>query len=110
MLKSARGEPIGGSMAVGALSSSLAGIHRAGVELERSANRVTRFLPEALERLDAQPQGSAPPSPPDPNPEPELNLAREFVLQDLALIQARASMRVAGTALEMIGTLVDLEV
>ncbi len=96
-------------MVVSALSSSLAGIRRAGVEMERSANRITRFLPEALERLDPQPQTSTPPSPPVPNPEPEVNLAREFVRQDLALIHARANMRVAGTALELIGTLVDLK-
>ena len=88
-------------MAVSALSSSLAGIHRAGVEIERSANRVTRFLPEALERLEPSPQSST--------SEPEVNLAREFVRQDLALIHARANMRVADTALELIGTLIDLK-
>ena len=88
-------------MAVSALSSSLTGIYRAGVELERSANRVTRFLPEALERLDPSPQSST--------PESEVNLVREFVSQDLALIHARANMRVAETALELIGTLVDLK-
>ncbi len=91
-------------MAVSALSSSLTGIHRAGVEMERSANRVTRFLPEALERLEPSPQSSTPPV-----PDPEVNLVREFVSQDLALIHARANMRVADTALELIGTLVDLK-
>ncbi len=96
-------------MAVSALSSSLTGIHRAGVEMERSANRVTRFLPEALERLDPSPQSSTPPSNPVPDPEPDVNLVREFVRQDLALIHARANMRVADTALELIGTLIDLK-
>ncbi len=90
-------------MAVSALSSSLAGIHHAGVEMERSANRITRFLPEALERLDPSPQSST------PAPEPEVSLAREFVRQDLAVIHARANVRVADTVLELIGTLVDLK-
>ncbi len=90
-------------MAVSALSSSLAGIRHAGLEMERSANRVTRFLPEALEPLDPAPQSSA------PAPEPEVRLAREFVRQDLAVIHARANVRVADTVLELIGTLVDLK-
>ncbi len=102
-------------MSVGALSSFRSGVHAAGVELERSARRITRFLPEALEALDSETQsGAAPgatnaPAPTDPAPEPELNLVREFVRQDLALLQATASMRVAEVELELLGSLVDLK-
>jgi hypothetical protein len=110
--RSGRGEEY--AMAVGALSSFRAGIHSAGVELERSSRRITRLLPEALERLDPQPQNAAgtanaQPPPASPNPEPELNLAREFVRQDLALLQARASIRVAETELDLLGSLIDLK-
>jgi hypothetical protein len=42
-------------------------------------------------------------------PDPPVRLERELFLQQMALVQGKASMRVASTELELLGTLLDLK-
>jgi hypothetical protein len=95
-------------MPVGALSAALTGIQRAAAELEASSHNVARILPQALRETGAAETETAEGAQAEHEPSPPVSLERELVRQSLASIQAKASMRVAETELDLLGTLVDL--
>jgi hypothetical protein len=75
-------------MAVGTLSAARAGIQEAASQLATSSRNISRMLPQAM---------------------PPVSLERELVHQMVALVQGKASIRVANTELELLGTLLDLK-
>ena len=100
----------------GTLSVALTGISAASDRLQASghnlANTVTEgFHPVRVEQID---QGEATGGvrveiSRSEQPE-EVDIAREFLQADFAALQARASMRVMETDLELLGRLIDLQV
>jgi hypothetical protein len=94
-------------MAVGTLSAARAGIQEAASQLATSSRNISRMLPQAMRASEAQQSDGAAQA--TTEAEPPVSLERELVHQMVALVQGKASIRVANTELELLGTLLDLK-
>jgi flagellar hook protein FlgE len=100
-------------MPISAISAGLSGIasaeKRIGVASHNVANLLTEdFRPLAAEQHSRAEGGSSATVQKESEPR-EVDLARELVGMDTAAIQAKASMRVIETELDLLGSLLDIE-
>jgi phage-related minor tail protein len=98
-------------MGVDAIGSSLSGVSSAFARRNATAHNVANLLTEDFRPLRArqfevEAGGSRVEVERAAQPE-TLDLAREFVDSSLASVQAKASLRVLDTDLDLIGTLID---
>ena len=99
-------------MLIDATSAAISGLRAAGVRLGTSAHNVANLLTEDFrsERViqsDEPTRGVSARVERAPVPA-EVDLASEFVDQDLAALQGRASLRVLDVQLDLLGSLLDL--
>lgn len=101
-------------MTISATSAGLSGLQAAGVRMSASAHNVANlqteeFHPERVVQSERAEGGVS--AHIERSAEPEsVDLARELVDQRMADLQARASLRVIDTELEMLGSVLDISV
>jgi flagellar hook protein FlgE len=98
---------------ISAISAGLSGIASAEKRIGVASHNVANLLTEEFRPLEAEQHsraGGGSYATVEQEAEPrEVDLAREFVGMDVAALQAKASMRVIETELDVLGSLLDIK-
>jgi len=102
----------GTAMPTSAIGSSLSGIQTAFARRNASAHNVANVLTEDFKPLRTEqsesPSGGSRAEVRQAEEPREVDLAQEFVSSSVADVQARASLRVLDTELDLVGSIIDI--